>query len=757
MSLNVSNRTARQLRNLSIEPIIAVAIDGVPFLFSTDDVKDVIRIGDPGLNIDDINGEDWFIGGLKKIDNNLAYLDRDSTTFTIRQQMNYDENKSSSVSTMTITFVDKDQKITELISPGFLIDDILGRKVEVYVGFGDSSFFEDYLLVFRGFVVSVESGPGPQVKLKINHPDTKKLGEIFKKAETTLTNSVGIEDTTLTVEDTNLFLPAIPDFGGVDIGFRSMVRIQDEFIEYTGISGNDLTGCVRRQRGSTFASHDAGEQVSSIYEFTGNPLDIALAIMSSGFGGDSITDVEITSFRRVGDGTTQVPNAIYFQGINIPRRFSLTPGDKMSVTGATNILNNFTNRTITAITELDGGYYIEVDGDPFVLEQNTTALASFRSRYDVLPDGLKMDPSAVDVVQHERVRNLFHSDKFFDFLIDDNIKGREFIDEQCYRPIACYSIPRKSAASVTYTVGPVPGTNITTLDINNVKNANGSLRVKRTTQQAFANEVIYKFDPTAQDPDKFAAGVVLLSAESKNRIDVENKAFTIEARGVRASQSGFSYAQIEAQRVIDRYKFGAEIFTAEALLRDTIQLELGDIVLFDGKDLQVSDTTKGNRQFEPRLLEVKNRNINLKTGRVQFELLNTGFSVQSRYGLMCPSSLIDKVLDASRFVIKPYPFATPKFGEDEFRSWTPLLGPNETIGVRVRSEDYTVFEDLEVRQITENTFTLLNPATITILPNYIIEFAPYNFSGVSEKQKLVYGWMTDEAAFDDGEPPYNML
>lgn len=67
-----------------------------------------------------------------------------------------------------------------------------------------------------------------------------------------LASSLSRTATTLTLDDTT-GLPSAPN----------VVKIGQEFVLYTGIAGNQLTGCVRGIRGSYAAKHLAGELVST--------------------------------------------------------------------------------------------------------------------------------------------------------------------------------------------------------------------------------------------------------------------------------------------------------------------------------------------------------------------------------------------------------------------------------------------------------------------------------------------------------------
>jgi len=227
MSLNFTTNTKRALDELSIEPNIAVKIEGFDVLFSANPLKEYITINCPGFFIGE---EGFFVGGLKDIspDLNKTLIDSRSTTYTIRQQINHDEGKSSSISTMTVGLVDKDQFVTNLISPGQVLDDILGRRVQIFVTFGSVSFFDDAIEIFKGTVAGVESGPG-LIRLKINHPDAKKNVEIFQKIETTLSSAISSTQTSIPVEDSSAYItPSGP--------LRTYARIESgEIIEYTSV------------------------------------------------------------------------------------------------------------------------------------------------------------------------------------------------------------------------------------------------------------------------------------------------------------------------------------------------------------------------------------------------------------------------------------------------------------------------------------------------------------------------------------------
>lgn len=748
MALDLSVATRRALEELSIEPNIVVKFDGIETVFSAKPVNDFITYGYPDIFYGDPN---LFYGGLIEIEGNEPLIDSQSTTYSIRQQMNYDVAQASSISSMTVGLVDKDQLITELITPGNTVEDILGRRADIYITFGEVSFFEDSILVFRGFVTSIDSGSGI-VKFKINHPDNKKKVKLFKTVETKLNGSINASDTVIGVDDTSNFLePSGP--------LSTYIRIGNELIEYTGISGNSFTGCTRGVLGTSPSPHSNDAQVRVLYALEGNPIDLALQIMMSGFGTDPVHEgIAVTSFLKVGAGNTQVANAIYFDQINIPQEYGLRVGDTIDISGATNGANNFTGRTVTDVVQFESGFYVVVNGAALVLEDTTSAVMDTFTQFNVLGDGMRMSPAEVDVDEHIRIRDFFHSaTEFRVYIKEDEIDGKEFIAEQLFKPIACYELPRKAQSSIGFTVGPIPGQNIVTLNDTNIKDPR-SVKITRTTNRAFYNEVVYKYDDDPlETSEKFQTGNITISQTSKNRIPGTTKTFEIPSLGLRTDLNAQNIVASNSQRIIDRYQFGAELVTLRALLRDGAAVEIGDVVVGDFGNIKVSDITEGSREFKPRLFEVQNKTTNLKTGDVEFVLLDTGLNIDTRFGLISPYSPIAGVVSQSQFVIGLDALYPSRFGEDEYRKWLGLVSVGNPISVRVRNEDYTVDEDLVVQNIDGNTFTLQDAATITLAPGLIVEFTGYDDIDTSDKQKLIYGYMTDAANFADGGFPYSMI
>jgi hypothetical protein len=106
--------------------------------------------------------------------------------------------------------------------------------------------------------------------------------------------------TIITVQDVSV-LPA-----------SGLIKIDDEFISYTGIIGNNLQNCVRGEQSSVPANHDSGSDIYLCQLLQDNPITLLLQLLiSSGGGGtyDVLTDgadidqnlIDVAEFESIRD------------------------------------------------------------------------------------------------------------------------------------------------------------------------------------------------------------------------------------------------------------------------------------------------------------------------------------------------------------------------------------------------------------------------------------------------------------------------
>lgn len=725
---------------------IAFEVDGISTVFGALPIKkyfqygDEVYYGDPGL----------VYGGLVEIQDQKPYISMQSgTTTRISQIVRQDKGDGESISSMQIAIIDKNNEISAIFQPGNIVDDIMGRRGKVWLGFEGTAFPDDYIVLFRGYIDQQIVGPGMWT-INLIHSDNRRRAEVFLPGETTLNGTIGAGDTTITVLDTSAFL--VPKLGPdltYSSSYESLLQIDDEIIRYTTKTATTFTGITRGYLGTTAAAHDSGATARQRHKLRGNPIDLALYLMlSNPTANGYIEDLPVSNFNRVSP-TEVISNALFFNETDLIQKYNVMIGDYVSTVSAANGANNFTLRQITDIQENDFGSYVIVNGAALVEENDSSGLATFRSAMDIWPDGLSMANDEVDIARHTFVRDNFLSFALMEFHLDESIVGKDFISGELFNPISCYSIPREARCSLGFHIGPLPNIDIQTLDTSTTKMASG-IQINRSTSKNFYNTITVQYDPLTLDQGKFQKGFVRTNATSLTRIPIGNKPLNLVSTGLRSIDGAESTLQSVTARRLKKYKYGAEFLKAKVAFKTGFNLDIDDVVLVDMQSLQIMDQYSGSRDGAPRLFEIQNKSIDIKTGDVEFELMDTNQDASSRYCLMSPSSFIQNGISTTQYVIEPS-FNTSRFGTSEYRKWTSWIGA----AVTIHNVDYSQQSTSTIQSIDGNTITLSSALSFTPSSGMVMDLAHYNSQ--PENIKAVYASMTDNPTFDDGKSQYQMI
>jgi len=774
MAYALSTRAKQLLDRTNIEPNLVLCIDGYPRCFGVEITKVYVKIGMPGLTI----GGGWVIGGVIADENIVDYISLDGTTTNITQQLDLDKSGATSTQTIKVRLVDFNGEITSLISPGFDLSDVLYRNAQLYLGFKDGAFPQDYVDLFIGKIQTIESGAG-FIELTIAHPDELKRSEIFPKIETTLVAqadyySAVVQDLTYYQRGTlsgiaqvrYLNTPFIGDVANVSTSgnlitvviesgvtksktikaaienhiaaskialplisgnpeaaqvtqattsltvgteievdnvagfllpysdlFKTYVRINDEIIEYTGINTalNKFTGCTRHSLDSLGQTHEIEDAVSSYYKLgdgtsQSNAIDLTLKLMlSDGIGSNYIDNVGNLKFYNFGTPENYT-NGFLVTGIDMVRQYNLQVNDTCTISGAVNGSNNFLNGVIEDIEVIDLGTIIYITSESFVVEPDSPAIASFKSQYNVLPDGCGFVPNQVDIDRFKTIQKRFPSSiANYELFLKDTVKPKDLINTDIFLPSALYSIPRQGKASIGISAPPLYEGGTKTLDITTVKNPS-KLKTSRSINKYFYNAIVYKYNEDSIE-DRMLSGEIIYSASSQNRIEAPNKPYTITARGIRPSVLNDQLIVRNSKRFLQRYQFAAEVIPVETDYKTGYTIEVGDSVVFGDPLLQVSDTVNGSRDYQPRVFEVVNKDYDWRGGKIRLNIVDTNYSAGIRYGVWAPSSIIGTGSTTTQIKINN------SFGsESEKDKWTPYLGKT----IRVRSSDYTTSQNVKL-------------------------------------------------------------
>lgn len=711
--------TARLLsEETNIRQQIILEIDGIPLIFGAVEVSKLwrvgneITIGQPGL----------VIGGTIEDPNSRAYISLSGTSNQINQQLEVDKGGVGSIQKFTIALVDKDQELTQLFTPGNVVPDLLSREANVFLNFQGGAHPEDSIRIFNGVVTGQQASPGLW-KIVVDHPESLKNSDVYTQIQTNTTSAANDTTTTIPVISTTGFLPS-------QDASKTYIRVNEELMEVVSFDAISFT--VNRGALNTIASsHDSDSEVLSFYEIEGQALDLALKLMLSESQNTFFkTDELVTQFEFINNSLT-VNNGILLRS-RVQDDLGLTLGDLVTTTGALNAQNNVVDAPILSFQPQPEGMVLILGGVDLTQETESPATASFKSQFNVLPDGAGMSPSQVDVAQHLQLREFFSvSLPDYRVYLKDTINLKEFITNEIYFPQGFYQVPRKGRASVNITQPPLVLDDLVELSTDNLKNVDKST-IKRQTSKNFFNTIVYRFDDDELE-ERFKAGVVVTSENSINRIGTGTKTLKIESSGLRDSPQTRQFITNQSRRFADRYKFAAESIQVECNYKTGFNIEIADVVLYGGSDIQLPDINNGSRDFEPRLMEVVNKQMDIKTGRIRLELLDTLQGVDDgRFGVVSPNSFIASGSSSSIVFLKNS-FSTGEF-EFERDKWVNFINQEITI----RSQDFTFRETVRLAAFdpaSTNGIVVSPSLSSAPLEDYIVDLPEYAQNNSEENRK----------------------
>lgn len=660
MALNLSRKLKDALKKGKIEKQLIIEIDGIDYTFGISHIKKHWRIGEDNLLI----GQDGLkVGGTVKASNSLALINDKRTNSNITQQLDFEQGVSS-VSSMKVSLVDENGILSKEFSPTPTFD-ILGREATVYWGVKDFSHPEDSVVIFEGIIDDCLFGKG-YVDLKIAHPEQLKRQAVFVQAQSELSASIDNLATEITPVDSSEFLAPF------DV-LECFVKIDDEIIQYGKLQGGVFKECVRGALNTIPASHDADAEITSFYKLSGHPIDLTLKLlMSHGLYDDAkyAEDVKILS-------TNQVTPAQYVQNSLVFDRFTLQKlnvrvGDTVTVTHKNGDSFQWgpSSATITDVVYGDINEYVVIDG--YIQPHEPEPLfAAFESQYNTQTEGCRLKPKYIDIEEFLRIKSLASNDMVdCEVYIKDTIdNAKEFIDKKLLLPQGLYSLPRKGKISIGKTLPPIADTETKTLNETNIKQGT-SPEIRRSTNRNFYNSVRYEYHEDSLE-DKLLRKNNYFDLTSLTKIKVGSRPLIIEAYSLRDNPEVKTFIDAQAKRFLDRYKFSAEVVKLETDLKTGFSIEVGDTAIVDLSAYKIGDITTRSREFIPRLMEVVNKNLDMRNNTVTLELSSTNFEIDGRYGTVSPSSYVG---EGATTTLIPLKKMLPKITQVEKEKWESYIG-----------------------------------------------------------------------------------
>ena len=499
-----------------------------------------------------------------------------------------------------------------------------------------------------------------------------------------------------------------------DTAFESYININDEILKVTSVDTSFRRIYIDNTSRGKFNSvvgvtGEVDDEVKSFYTFQGNALTLALKLMIS-------TGSNITSSTQLWGnlpGIGLLTNAVYFSNLDVARDLGVVVGDTCTIDGIA------TDRQILSINLMESNSYIVLDGASIGIGSDLKTV-TFKSKYNTLPIGCGIKPKFIDIIQFESLIEKYFSDiPDYLFYINESVDMKEFLESELLFPSSVYMIPRKGRISCNMTRPAVGDETLVVLNSDVILNPQ-TVEIGRSVNAYFYNSIKWYYNPDAIE-DSFLDKSITVSADSVTRFKRGVVPLLIESKGLRPGLNSDQFIERNTRRMLDRYQNAPEYVTVTVPLGVGLPIEIGDPVLFGDNQTQITDTTKGNRLFDPRIFEVINKQQNQTN--VRLKLLETNYGVNGRYGMFSPSSYLNAGSTATILRIKKS-FGTSET-EAEVEKWRPYIGQK----VMIHNSGWTYSEDtILVGILDDNSGIEIAPAIAQYAEDYIIE--PANYSDI---------------------------
>lgn len=733
---------------------IVCDIEGLDFLTSTT-IGRVLQYGDPFVYGDPL----LKYGGLVPVGSapgergQKVLLDLNGSSLTISQRLEPEQGRAA-ISTLSMCFIDKDQYMTQAVTPGKIIDEILGKEVKIWLGYGNTSFPEDYYVVWRGRVAQVNPEIG-RISLQFTDPNLGKRQQVFYAGQTKLGSTITSGDVNIPVTSNTDFHKKIAGpSGAYDTTVKTYIKIEDEVIEYqqvgseaTGFGVNSFVNVLRGQRGTTAAGHPVDADVNSFLQIEGHAVQLALKLQMSGWNGPYLDNYAFSALAQTGDPIVPfVANAIVLgQNVDALRDLGLTIGDYIDITGDPTPANNGMCIVQGFADSSDQTNKLILVDKTFTASPATPALLALRSQFDVYPTtcGAKLPGWEVDVAGHLYYQNtyLFDTANSYRFYIDGPETCKEFIEKEIMLPLGAYCLTRQGKLSMGLTKPPIADERTTQIDNSNVLEPQNIRLQRGLNNRKYFNEIDWDYDYNDEGSARTLRKT--LDVDSLNKIGLSS-VLPIKARGARTDLGFLTNVIRREDFLFGRYANAAVLIDLKVNFGTGNLIEAGDVVILsDNGQLQIPNLQTGERDMGVQLLEVINRSIDLKSGQVSLQLINgLGAEVGDRFATISPSSYTTTGTTTSKLRIRESFGAV--YPVQEQKKWVDYVGAK----ICVHSYDWTtrygetVFLGLDPSD--DHAMLISPPLSFTPFLDDIVDFVAYpdNTDPLDQRKvKLIHSFL----------------
>ena len=129
-----------------------------------------------------------------------------------------------------------------------------------------------------------------------------------------------------------------------------------------------------------------------------------------------------------------------------------------------------------------------------------------------------------------------------------------------------------------------------------------------------------------------------------------------------------------------------------------------------------------SRNKPAKFFEVVNKTLNIKSTNVTYNLLDTNFNTNERYGTIAPSTNTDT--GSTNTILRIKDSFGAKFPGDEKRKWKDFIG----LPITVHSEDFTFSEDVTLNGFdpADGNNMLISAISVPPPADYVIDLPVYD-------------------------------
>lgn len=488
-----------------------------------------------------------------------------------------------------------------------------------------------------------------------------------------------------------------------------------DFSEYVEISNVNIKNVTKIPNGYSIKANEATSLLAKeALNITGN-LAINISDVSL-----SLDLEDITGFKNSGMIYTE-GEYITYNGILDNTLQNLVRGELGS-----NAIDHAIGATIYQVTEVLGVNPIDIMLQIILSKEGDLVN---HGTYDVLKNGLGIDPSKVDIARFESIRDSYFTGEAFDLYIYDMSNALKFLETE---------LLQATNTRIYTNSGKISLAILDQVDIKTSAIELGEDLILRTPtwtlgSNKIVNKIIIKWDYN-EGTNKYQQ-----SSEFKDEDSItffgEKPAITYSFKGVKQSLGGSAIVQNRGQRYLNRLSSPRGEISLEATLGSFV-LNVGDSVLLthrylpkQGAGLGISDQ-----------LEVMSRSIDQDKGTLNFKLEYTSFT-GLRVPFIAPSPKIISVTDQKTFEVPDGSCYGIGFA---LRLW------NDT--------SLTYYPDPLnfIEEINGNIITMVNNFTTILTTDIRLKMSSY-LDTVTEQQNRNAFIGNNGDNFEDNTKPYSIL